>query len=101
MQKVVIYEASVDLKWTVFGLKWLKMTQGEAWAVEMIEKELKIRNCLKNISKMDHIDTFDFLKVERAAEPISFNNFVFFVLFLSPPLPGLHFGVFGAVLDQK
>ena len=94
MQKVVIYEASVDLKWTVFGLKWLKMTQNEAWAMEMIEKELEIRNCLKNISKMDHIHTFDPMKVERAAEPISFNKFVIFVLFLSSPLPKLHFGSF-------
>ena len=78
MQKVVIYEASVDLKWTVFGLKWLKMTQNEAWAMEMTEKELKIQNCLKNIPKMDHIDTFDFMKVERADEPISFNFFCIF-----------------------
>ena len=70
------------------------MTQNEAWAMKMIEKELKIRNYLKNILKMDHIDTFDLMKVERAAEPISFNNFVFFVFFLSSPLPKLHFGIF-------
>ena len=101
MQKVVIYEASVDLKWTVFGLKWLKMSQNEGWAMKMIEKELKIRNCLKNILIMDHIDTFDLMRVERAAEPISFNNFVFFVLFLSSSVPRLHFGVFLAILDQK
>ena len=70
------------------------MTQNEAWAMKMIEKELKIRNYLKNILKMDHIDTFDLMKVERATEPISFNNFVCFALFLSSPLPRLHFGVF-------
>ena len=70
------------------------MHQNEAWAMEMTEKERKIQNCLKNIPKMDHIGTFDFVKVERADEPISFNFFVFFILFLSSPLPRLHFGAF-------
>ena len=57
------------------------MTQNKAWAMKMIEKELKIRNCLKNILIMDHIDTFDLMRVERAAEPISFNNFGVFCPF--------------------
>ena len=47
------------------------MAQNEAWAMEMMEKELKIRNCLKKISKMVHIDIFDLIKAERAYEPIS------------------------------
>ena len=60
----------------------------------MTEKELKIQNCLKNIPKMDLIDTFDFMKVERADEPISLNNFCIFRSFSIIFIARLHFGAF-------
>ena len=44
---------------------------------------------------------FKVMKTEGASEPISMLDFVFFVLFLSSPLPKLHFGAFWAILDQN